>query len=511
MKRLESYKKLLADPRMGSESSGWSVCYHGFGPLAIQMFHPFLKLNTAVCFFDGEEVQKHAVEGLGAKIFTYERIKGVRHNAYNLFDQYFFNDHANEIARAIYASGGNHIAFVPFNSTPALESFLFEHASNVLLAQDPVVVRSYFEDKLRLALHADEMGVPLPPQAQVEFFCNLDYDKLSYQYPEGFVMQVPISQQGVGTYFVFSKDEFDKTLSDEKNIRGDFFERTRVKITPFLNGPSLNSTAVVLHGAVALSPVDIQIVGDSRFVSLRGQYIGSDFSYPIDKNLQKEVHSIMKKVGRWLGQHGYRGNFGIDFLTTMNFDGSIRQIFVSEINARLVGESQYMADFMAMQDIVPLIWFHIAEYLNWEASPNEIEAYNNTVRPVRGAALILYTRKKGIFSASGGLKSGVYELPPPGKETENLKRIRDGWTLSDTKNDNEFVLTNGVPLEDTVIGHPRYGDFEIPLFYIETRESIVDINDPRRVNDRWVRIAEKVESAIGLTPTEPRSLRGSFH
>jgi hypothetical protein len=511
MNRTESFAALRRDPRTAREAAGWTALYQGFGPLAAQMFDPFMPVGVVVTCFDGEEVDAHAraerPNGLGAKVFTYERKKGVRHGAVHLFDEYFYHDHGDEIAAAIGRVGGRKF-ICPFNSTPALEDFLFRKAPDVLLAQNPVVVRRFFEDKMLLAREAAAIGAPLPPAARIGLLGGLAYRPLADEYPGGFVLQIGFSQHGAGTDFVFTEDDFARVTAEKRAALGGEFDRAQVKITPFMDGPSLNVTGVVTRGGVALSPPDIQIVGDPRFVSVRGQYMGSDFSFRLPDGAWDEVLRIGRRIGDWLGRHGYRGNFGIDLLSRLGGDGSIADVYVSEINARLVGESQYLADFQTMADQVPLTFFHLAEFLRWDVSPADVEAHNAAIRPVRGAAIILYTREKGVFRAAGGLRSGVYKIPPePAAPGARLDRLRDGWTLSETRADDEIVVTNGVPWDGLVIGHPRYGDEGIALLYLMTRESVLDPADPRRISDRWVAIARLVEKAVDLVPTGPRSLR----
>ena len=368
--------------------------------------------------------------------------------------------------------------------------------------QNTLVTQNFFEDKTMLAWKADEIGIPMPPRAVLSQFISLAFRELADQYPQGFVIQIPHSQHGGGTDFVFNEDDFMRVLHEKKKMLGKSFERTQVKITPYLSGPSLNCTGCVVNGAVALSPPDIQIVGDPALVPNPAMYIGSDFSRqgltPAERH---EVLDITERIGQWLGSNGYRGNFGVDFLTTVDANLNLKDIYVSEVNARLVGESQYMADFEAMNDIVPLIFFHLAEYLELDISPEHISEYNRNLPDVKGSAIIIYTNEKGCHQAKGGLTSGVYRI-----DNGALTKVREGWTLSDTQSDDEIVLTNGVPWGDLVIGHPRYGDECIPLLYIMTRKSIVDQKNWKVVSEEWRNNIQLVRDAVKLEKCEYRSL-----
>lgn len=70
------------------------------------------------------------------------------------------------------------------------------------------------------------------------------------------------------------------------------------------------------------------------------------------------------------------------------------------------------------------------------------------------------------------------------------------------------MITNGIPWDGLVLGHPRYGDRNVFLCYLLTRESIVQPGNWRLVNERWRRRADLVYKALGLTPCPPRLLPG---
>lgn len=498
LESLSTLKRVAAD-------QGWfkdrSIVYHGLGPLGAHMFSHFMPVAAVISEYYGEEVPKHIEQAWNTPVFSYEKYKRIRHGSSSLFINHFYDDHGDEILKALAQKKGD-LIMIPFAPTAPILNFLFKRAKHLHYFQNTCVIQDYFEDKTLLAWKADEIGIPMPPKATLDQFSALDYKALSNKYPNGFVIQIPHSQHGSGTDFIFNEENFGNVIEEKRKMFGKSFDRTQVKITPYLSGPSLNCTGSVCNGGVALSPPDIQIVGDPNLVPNPAMYIGSDFSRQgLTPSERQEVLDITEKIGRWLGANGYRGNFGVDFLTTVDENLNIKKIFVSEVNARLVGESQYLADFEAMNDVVPLIFFHLAEYLELPITPDQIAEYNRNLPDVNGSAIIIYSQDKGTFQAKGGLTSGVYSL-----KGSQLTKLREGWTLSDTKNDDEIVITNGVPWEDLVIGHPKYGDEGIPLLYIMTRKSIVNQKNWRLVSDEWRGNIETVRNALDLQPCEVRSL-----
>ncbi len=501
LRSLSALKKLSA--RRGW-FRGLDLVFQGFGPLAAHMFTHFASVPVTVTEYDGEEAEKYIERGWGTKVFSYERFTGVRHCQSSFFNRRFYQDHEREILAALRRLRGE-VCFVPFASTPSLARFLFSPGERFRHLQNSSIVQNYFDYKARLAWNARAIGIPMPPAARVARFGDLEYAELADRFPDGFVLQTPLSQAGGGTLFVFSGEDFERVVEENRRTLLEFFDRTEVKITPYLAGPSLNCSGCVVNGAVAVSEPDIQIVGDPYFVQTPGQYIGSDFARnEIPAPHRRLIFDVMRKVGAWMGNQGYRGNFGVDFLTTVDRGNRIRDVYVSEVNARLVGELQYMADWQAMEDCVPLTFFHLAAWLRiGEFGKREIESYNRSLPPLKGSALLLYTREKGTLTPRGNLTTGIYRC-----RDGKLERVRDGYLLSETRSDDEFVVTNGIPRPGTVVGHPRHGDSGVFLCYVVARESIVDPGNWRRVNLKWRGIADLVYRAIGLVPCPPRALPG---
>lgn len=478
--------------------------YYGGSGLDSHMLSHFLPVSMILCDDDGDEIRDGIEQRWGARVFSYERYKRVRPGSSDPFDNYFLKDHGDEISAALASGeGAEDACFVAFNTTLDLQEFLFHKGRKFRLLQNPVIVQNYFDYKARLAWRAEQLGIPIPPESSLGFFGSIEYRRLADKYDGAFVVQVPLSAAGHGTDIIRSEEDFRRMVEEKREMLGASFDQTQVKITRFLPGPSFNCTASICNGEIALSPPCIQIVGDPAVTTNPTQYSGSDFSLRgMPPELKRQVLEIMVRVGRWMGNNCYRGNFGVDFLTTVDRQNRPDAVYVSEINARLVGESQYMADFEAMKNIVPLSFFHVAEFLGLDIPPEDIRRYNDAMPEIVGSNIIVCNTRKGIFRSPGVFKAGRYVF-----RDGKLERRGPALSLSESVESDEFVVTSGVPWEDLVVGHPRYGDINVPMFCLQTRESVVDPDDWRILNPKWRAIATAVRDALGLTPCAPRSLQ----
>ena len=102
-----------------------------------------------------------------------------------------------------------------------------------------------------------------------------------------------------------------------------------------MDGLSPNINAVVLDETVLLSYPSIQLIGVSECINLRAGYCGNDFSTTVSlpETVIQKIYEQTHKVGNWIRQQGYRGLFGIDFVT----DGST--VYPVEINPRFQGST----------------------------------------------------------------------------------------------------------------------------------------------------------------------------
>lgn len=139
-------------------------------------------------------------------------------------------------------------------------------------------------------------------------------------YKKEYVVQLPISSGGMGTYVINSQNY--------KEIMSKISPFQLYTVSPYYRDAiSLNIHCVIFENTFRLYPISIQIIKeeDNKLI-----YKGCDFitADSLDSDIKKQLRLQAKKICRKLCQCNYRGVCGIDFIL---IDG---QVFFCEINPR---------------------------------------------------------------------------------------------------------------------------------------------------------------------------------
>lgn len=139
-------------------------------------------------------------------------------------------------------------------------------------------------------------------------------------YKKDYVIQLPISSGGVGTYILNSQnqDEVMTKISPSQLYTISPYYREAI---------SLNIHCVIFENTFSLYPISVQIIKEENNNLI---YKGCDFitGASLDSDVKKQLILQTEKICRKLNQCKYRGVCGIDF---MLIDG---QVFFCEINPR---------------------------------------------------------------------------------------------------------------------------------------------------------------------------------
>ncbi|MCU0298590.1 MAG: ATP-grasp domain-containing protein [Candidatus Nanopelagicales bacterium] len=211
--------------------------------------------------------------------------------------------------------------------------------------------QSAFEYKPWVETELEREGVQTIPWRYVAD--EFRHDAIRYLDAGPVVLRVSRSSGGAGVYLVKDADELERTWpggSDHLVAVGPFIE----------DALPINIGAVVFSPElVALHPASIQLIGLPDCTTRPFGYCGNDFRAfaALDESVVAAVESSTLQVGRWLGSHGYRGAFGVDFLLKEGI------LYFAEVNPRLQGSTAVAAAMATRAGEPDLLLDHLASLL----------------------------------------------------------------------------------------------------------------------------------------------------
>ena len=134
-----------------------------------------------------------------------------------------------------------------------------------------------------------------------------------------------------------------------------------VALGPYLGGALPINVGAVVHdtNTITLHPGSVQLIGIPHCTSRPFGYCGNDMAAfaNLGKDRISQVETAVREVGRWLGQEGYRGAFGVDFL----LDGDV--LYFAEVNARLQGSTALSSALASESGHVDIMIDHLSALL----------------------------------------------------------------------------------------------------------------------------------------------------
>lgn len=319
-----------------------------------------------------------------------------------------------------------------------------------------------------------KLNIPLMP-GEITKLSKLDYKKLKQKYGK-VVIQLPDSSGGRGTFFIKTQKDFD----DLKK-----FKEQEVIVTKFIEGHSPSIIGCVTKYGVLCTNLQYQILDVQGCINLKsgnGLFCGHDWvSSKFPEDIEKQAYGYVEKIGNYLKKIGYKGIFGLDLL----WDKKENKLYVIECNARLLGSFPPLIMIQLMNKEVPLILFHILEFLNVPYKM-DFKKINKEIKKQKiGSQIILYNKigSNGINKSS--LKAGIYIF-----ENDELIFKKPGHSLQELNKD-EFLITE-VPFKNTIF-KPNERVCRILML-----EKMFDEN--LKLNKKTISIIKKVYSILDIKP-----------
>ncbi len=412
----------------------------------------FIPVDAGFCCDFGEEYS-----GLWTResLFSVEKDRGKRENWGNQDLEKLWEAPTRKRIET-YIGGVN----TPINTVCYRSLEVLEKDSRFRVLAPPLRLKDLFDDKLRQVELFSRLGIKTP----ATFVCRLDetsFVKAGNLLGGPFVVQPPVGSSGENTYFVNDEVDFDR-------VRDVLGSHQRVKLSKYLQVPSLNGHCVVLKTreglrSIAVCP-SVQIVGIPGCTGRSEIYCGNDFSAAglVSKSIREEICTIMEKIGLFMGSKGFLGLFGMDFLL---YDD---QALALEINPRFQGSTMLLSLLQADRGEIPLAALHVMQFMGLMEmfSQTFLEHLKAAYRtPYTGAHLIVHTLGDKPCRIQHDLKAGVHILVDG-----SIERVRSGTTYRDLKSPNEWCILGNLPQKETEICQ------EARFAMIQTSENVLDGN-----------------------------------
>lgn len=280
-------------------------------------------------------------------------------------------------------------------------------------------------------------------------------DSIFKEFGNKIVVQFLSGGGGIGTFFITNSEDKQSVIGEvrkRKETTKNMDNDPKLIVTEFIKGSSVsiagcvtkNNGILTTHAQYQLIDIEESVKGKD---DAQGVFCGNDWEYSnrISCSVHNEAERITEKVGHEMKKRGYLGVFGIDFM----LDKKGKKLVPIELNPRLLGTLPAIVYAQLAKKEVPIVAFHLLEFLKIPYSIKNKSVYKKDCRH-RGAHLIIFNPLKRKIKFKKDIQGGVYKI-----SHGSLAFVREGVEMEDLKKDNEFILTDGVPVKGFSYGKNR--------------------------------------------------------
>ena len=242
-------------------------------------------------------------------------------------------------------------AIMPFKPSTKIEFLCRQH--NWKLLANPRKLNLMLEDKINFSLLCQKYKISTIPNT----IDRLTTDNVTkYQSVFGqtdLIVQTKTGWAGNSTYLV--NDSTDLPLPPN----------TLVKFSPYLKGQSLLLNACLYQSQIIYGPLANQLNNPKHSSNIFAT-TGRSWPIDLDQDLINRIKIINQKVNSLLSKLSYQGFFGLDYFVDTN-----NEVYLLECNPRLTASFNFYTRLELKNNLTPLLYFHIAEFLNLKLNFNQ--------------------------------------------------------------------------------------------------------------------------------------------
>ena len=257
--------------------------------------------------------------------------------------------HPDFLAKA--GKKGGKTLFVMFDE----ETEKLVEAAGLQNALPSAELRTRLDSKIETTRIGNEAGVESAPNVMGRADSYEALTKLAKKAKLGsdLVVQTPYGDSGRTTFFIKSREDWDKY--------GSKIVDEELKVMKRLNHlPGTIEGCATRHGTL-VGPVMTDITGFEEITPYKGGWCGNDVAPTIlPDGVPEKVREMAQRFGDRLYKEGYKGVFCVDFL----LDTDTNEVYLGELNPRISGASPPTNLITTTYGGCPLFLFHILEYMD---------------------------------------------------------------------------------------------------------------------------------------------------
>lgn len=304
-----------------------------------------------------------------------------------------------------------------------------EHGYDLILPA--FELRNRLDSKITTTRLGNEAGAPSVPNilTTVDDYADLLTQAAAAGLGEDLVLQTAYGDSGRTTFFVHSREDWNKCATD---VSGEL-----VKVMKRINNLAAAVEAVNTRHGTVVGPFMTDLTGYPELTPYRGGWCGNDL-YPEALSDTQRARAIqhVSRLGDRLRDEGYHGFFEVDVLVDTDTD----EVYLGELNPRISGASSMTNVTAGAYADVPLFLFHLLEYLDVDYDL-DVDEINQRWRELAAvdvwSQLIMKTSDPTVRQITQAPKTGIYRLQTDGS-LEYERNTLDWHYLNDT--DEAFFL-----------------------------------------------------------------------
>lgn len=257
-------------------------------------------------------------------------------------------------------------AILPFKPSAKIEHIC--RRNQWLLLASSAQTNRLLEDKHQFTTLAQKHQLPLIPHLLGPLSPDL-ITRATTSFGPDLVIQTHFGWAGLSTYAYHPKSP--------PNIP----PATPVKIMPLLTGTTLTNNCARTRWGTIIGPPALQINGLPALSRNPFATTGRQWPSSLPPSLVSNLFKLAHRVDQFLADFQFRGFYGVDYFIAQD------QIYILEINPRLTASVNFYTQLELKNNIVPTIYWHMAEFLGLPLPQTKFDFGSYYYHPLSGAEI----------------------------------------------------------------------------------------------------------------------------